>query len=190
MILSLLKRAPRFPFRLLPAVLLMWGLASCSSEESTPLVSEELERMDADNVLFGMVHYMTTDGVREAQVTADTAYFWNDSSTVALRNLRLTVFTETGLEKATVTGIQGTLDTRTDRMVAQGDVVLVVRDGGQRIETAELYYDPPRNRIWSDSATVMTEGTRVTTGSGFESDVEFRNVRIRDARVRGGRISF
>ncbi len=166
------------------------GLTSCGSEPPAPTVSEELARLDADNVMFGMFQEITKEGVLGARVEADTAYYWQNPDTVALFGMRLIVYDEMGRPKANVTALRGSLDLATERMTAFGDVVLVVRDNDQRLETAELYYDPPRNRIWSDSATVMTEGSTVTRGTGFESDVEFRNVTIRNAQVSGGRIRF
>ncbi|MEC7386344.1 MAG: hypothetical protein VYD22_01445, partial [Gemmatimonadota bacterium] len=65
-----------------------------------------------------------------------------------------------------------------------GDVLLIVHSDQRRIETQELNYDPESERIWSDSATVQTmvDGS-ITRGSAFESDMEFRNVRI--ASIRG-----
>ena len=71
-----------------------------------------------------------------------------------------------------------------DWMTAWGDVLLIVHSDQRRIETQELNYDPESERIWRDSATVQTmvDGS-ITRGSAFESDMEFRNVRI--ASIRG-----
>ncbi|NJD19106.1 MAG: LPS export ABC transporter periplasmic protein LptC, partial [Gemmatimonadetes bacterium] len=90
----------------------------------------------------------------------------------------------------TVTADAGELDENTDRMVARGHVVLIVHADGRRLETAELSYDPDQDRIWSDSATVQTmaDGS-VTRGSAFESDLDFKNVVIRNIRG-GGNIVF
>ena len=53
------------------------------------------------------------------------------------------------------------------------------------IESAEIYYEPDIDRIWSDSATVRTlnDGT-VQRGTAFESDMSFENLRI--ANMTGG----
>jgi hypothetical protein len=74
-------------------------------------------------------------------------------------------------------------------MVARGDVVLRVLTDGSRLESAEIHYDPENDRIWSDSATVRTlaDGT-VTSGTAFESDIEFTNVRVLNIRGGAGRI--
>ena len=92
-------------------------------------------------------------------------------------------YDEAGAAKATVTGTAGEWDRNTDRMWAQGDVVLIVHADGRRIESAEIIYDPVENEIWSDSATVQTLANgRVTRGSSFRSDMDFTNVRITNIR--------
>ncbi len=167
------------------AVLLATGLAACESEQPVPIASPELREIGADNVVFGMVAFMTSRGIREGRVEADTAFMFADSAKVFLRRMRITFYNENGTARATVTGASGEWDQNTDRMTARGDVVLVVHEDGRRIESQELHYDPNRDRIWSDSATVqiLPDGT-VTRGSAFESDLEFRNVRIRSIRGR------
>ena len=92
-------------------------------------------------------------------------------------------FAEDGTDKATVTGREGVWDQETNRMLARGDVVLLVLTDGSRIESAEINYDPSIDRVWSDSATVrtMADGS-VTRGSSFESDIDFTEVTVRDIR--------
>jgi LPS export ABC transporter protein LptC len=160
--------------------------AACEELESGPVIAPELQEMDADNVMFGMTHNMTRDGIREALVEADTAYSWQDSTGVDLRNVRLVVFDENGGERAVVTALAGHLNPRNRQMFAQGNVILTVYEGDRTIESEELNYDPDANRIWSDQPTVMREGNRIIEGTGFDSDAEFTNVRVRNGRTRGG----
>lgn len=167
------------------ATLVLGGVA-CDAPESGPVVAAELLETQADNVLFSMTHYMTHDGVREGLLEADTAYTWQDSSAISLRNLRLVVFDDFGGQRAVVTARSGRLDPETRQMFAEGNVVLTVTEGGRIVESEELNYDPVSNRIWSDVATVSREGNRVIEGTGFDSDTEFTNVRVRNARTRGG----
>src|SRR2546426_6904040 len=42
----------------------------------------------ADQVQFGMSHYVTNGGIQRAQVRADTAYFYSPVQTAELRNVR------------------------------------------------------------------------------------------------------
>ena len=159
--------------------------AGCNKPVDTPVAAEEVQEIKADMVTYGMTSYLTVDGVRQGRVDADTAYLYNDSSEVSIIGMHVIFFDDNGRDRATVTADSGRLNQRTQRMLARGHVVLVVAADGRKIESAELNYDPDRDRIWSDSATVQTlRNGAVTRGSSFESDLEFKNVRIRN--IRGG----
>lgn len=164
--------------------------SACSEEVARPVASATLLELKADHMTVGMDHEMTQDGVRYAHLRADTAFYFADSTEWALRQVDMTVFTTTGAEQATMTALRGVLDEETEAMVARGDVVLLLPDRDGRLESSELHYDPVRKRFWSDSATVWREGSQVSRGTGFESDLEFQNVTVRGARIRGGRIRF
>lgn len=165
-------------------------LVGCGSQEDTPVVSPDLLEMDAEGVMYGMRSMITVEGVREGMVSADTAYFYEDSANVELRQLSLTVYTDEGLERALVTAEMGWLNLDTNEMVARGNAVLTVRTDNRIIESAELHYDPNADRIWSDSATVQRFDGVVSEGSSFESNLDFTNVLIRNMRTRGGAVRY
>lgn len=172
---------------LFSGVLLLGG---CGSQDDTPVVSPDLLEMDADGVIYGMRSVITVEGVREGMVRADTAYFYEDSANVELRQLSLTVYTEEGRERALVTAERGWLNLDTNEMVARGHAVLTVRTDNRIIESAELHYHPNEDRIWSDSATVQRFDGVVSEGSSFESNLDFTNVLIRNMRTRGGAVRY
>jgi LPS export ABC transporter protein LptC len=159
--------------------------AACSEELSTPVANSDLQSMDADYVAYGMVSFVTASGVREGRVEADTAYVYEESSTAMLRQMSIVFYDELGNENATVTGAFGDWNRETNRMVARGDVVLFIHGDSSRIESAELFYDPGLEKIWSDSLTtrIMKDGS-VSSGTAFESDMAFENITI--ANMRGG----
>ena len=166
---------------LLPAALVAAG--ACQAEVDGPgTATSEMEGLESP-IVFGMVAYMTASGVREGRIQADTAYSYADSSKVDLRGMTAVFFDENGRDRATVTGREGEWEQDSDRMLAKGDVVLLVQTDGSRIESAEINYDPSIDRVWSDSATVRTlaDGS-VTRGSSFESAIAFENVDVRDPR--------
>lgn len=169
------------------SLLLAASASACTEEDAHPIASAALLELDADHMTVGMDHEMTQDGVRYAHLRADTAFYYADSTEWALRQVDMTVFTTTGAERATMTALRGVLDEETEAMVARGNVVLLLPDRNGRLESSELHYDPVRRRFWSDSATIWREGTQVSRGSGFESDLEFRNVTVRGASSSGGR---
>lgn len=174
--------------RFIVATLAALTLAACQEEDATVVATEFMQGIDAP-VVFGMVSYITTNGVREGKVEADTAFTFADSTKVDLRVMAVTFYDADGHERAIVRGRTGEWNQATDRMVARGDVELFVYTDSSTLRSSEIHYDPDIDRIWSDSATVRTlkNGTE-TRGSAFESDIEFENVRILNVRGDAGRI--
>jgi LPS export ABC transporter protein LptC len=164
------------------------ALAACGDVENTTVANEFMQGIDAP-VVFGMMSYITTEGVRQARVQADTAFTFADSAKVDLRVMTVDFYDEAGVERATVHGAHGEWNQDTDLMVARGDVELLVYSDSSVIRSQEIHYDPQTDRIWSDSATsrTMSDGS-VTRGSSFESDIEFTNIRILNVRGDAGRI--
>jgi LPS export ABC transporter protein LptC len=166
-------------------------LAACQGPTDATSSPGDLAGIQADNVIFGMVSYLTSKGVRQGRIDADTAYIYNDSSSIQLEGMHVVFYAEDGTERAVVVAERGELDQVSDRMVARGNVVLTIRTDGRKIESPELQYDPNRDRIWSDSATVMTMADgRVTRGTSFESDLSFENVKVANPRGAIGEIVF
>ena len=161
------------------------AVLGCGSALDTPVATEELQSMEADYVAFGMLTYVTANGVREARIQADTAYVYENESTATLKQMELVFYDEVGNERATVTGLEGDWNQGTNRMVARGDVVLFIHADSSTIESPEIFYDPEIDRIWSDSTTVRTmQDGSVTSGTAFESDMSFENLTIQN--MRGG----
>jgi LPS export ABC transporter protein LptC len=100
-----------------------------------------------------------------------------------MEGVRMEVYTDLGAVRVTVTSDRGRLDSATQGMHALGNVVLIVPDGNRRVESAELYYEPTDERIWSDSATVYRRDGQVTRGSCFKSDLKFTNYTV--CNIRG-----
>ncbi len=168
------------------------GVASCSQSRTESVIDPSLEEMQADYIIFGLTDYLTRKGIREAIVQADTAFFFQDSTVVLLSgNVKLTAYNQgLGTEKAVVTSDRGRLDTSNNSLIALGNAVLVIQADGRRIESAELRYIPDQDAISSDSATVMYDGENIIEGTGFDADLNFDRVLVRNARTRGGVIRF
>jgi LPS export ABC transporter protein LptC len=164
------------------------GIAACSGSEPTLVADESLVGIEADAVVFDMEDYLTNDGIRSGVIRADTAHVFDDSSEVKMWGVDMTLFHEDGTERARVTSERGTLDRQSEEMTAYGNVVLVVDQGAQRVESSELHYDPDGDRIWSDSSSVFTREGRVTRGTCFRSDLSFRNYTVCNIRGAAGSI--
>lgn len=168
------------------AVVALLTAGACGEPPETPVAAADLQELQADMAVFGMRQYITVEGVREALLEADTAYTYRDSTEIDVRALRLTLYSETGSERAFVTAQRGSVDPNTQRMQARGNVVLTIPDQARRIESEQLQYDPNRDRIWSDTFTVMIHQGQRSTGEAFESDLGFTSVKIFSARGRTG----
>lgn len=152
-------------------------------DDSTAPLTGEYEPLPSDQVIMGLDHLYTSDGVRRAQLSADTAYLYEDSAVTHLRGVRLDMFDDAGELTSTLTSEAGEFNTGTQKTVARGNVVLVMPGAdGRTIWTEELHYDPTSKRVWSDVATrmVMNSGEEFN-GDQFTADDQFQNVNVTGA---------
>jgi hypothetical protein len=162
------------------------ALVSCREGSEPPLVAEEILRLNeaANQVVFGLDHYVTTEGVRRAHVEADTAFFLEGKPMVDLRVMHVTFFDAEGDTTSILTARAGTYNWNTGDMTAKEDVVVVIPREGRRIETSVLYYDRARDRIWGDQLTRMFEadGT-VMEGTAFETNSRMDRIDLTSPRL-------
>ncbi len=161
--------------------------AGCDKPSTEVVASPAAQAMRADQVMFGVQQFITQDGIRRGVMNADTAYVFEDSGKIEVRKVKLNLFSETGKSSADLTSKAGTLDTRTQAMIARGNVVLTTADG-RKINTEELHYDPNAHRVWSNVTTSMAQNGGPLTGDGFTADDQMRNIQITRprGRVSGG----
>lgn len=162
----------------------VWAAAACTESPETPLAGKELLEMRSDMVGYDNDVYVTgPNGVRQAKIHSDTAFYFQDSSAVHMVGVNMEVYTDVGAVRANVTANEGRWDQRTQGMHARGNVVGIFPGENRRIESAELYYDPATQRIWSDSASTYANGGQVTRGTCFKSDLSFKNYSV--CNIRG-----
>ena len=142
----------------------------------------------ADQVLFGMSHYVTTDGIQRARVRADTAYFYTPVQTAELRVVHITFYDPHGAETSTLTSREGTYHWRTGDMEARGTVV-VVRTDGATLRSEVLHYSQAKNRVFSEKPFIFDEPTRHIEGDGFTSDPDFKVVTATRPHGAGGKFT-
>lgn len=169
-----------FMSRYLVPALASLTLLSGACDASTAPPTAEYESLPADQVITNVDHLFTSDGVRRAQLRADTAYVFEDSAATHLRGVTLEMFDNEGALTSTLTSERGEYDTETQKTVARGDVVLVMPGpDGRTIWTEELHYDPVAKRVWSDVPTrVLMNSGEDFHGQGFTADDQFVNVDI------------
>jgi len=158
-------------------------VAACETQAEPPVASADIAHMGADQVMFGVEHFVTGNGVVRGKLLSDTAFMYEDSAIVRVRPVNLTLFDDEGAVAGEVTARSGVLNTRTQVMVATGNVI-VQETGGDRIETEELHFDPNRDRVWSVVATTIHRDGSVLRGTGFTSNTQLTDTRLDAPRGR------
>ena len=166
--------------------------SACDRQTAAPPAGAGFQMLAADQVIVGFQQYVSERGLNKAILRGDTAYVYEDSSLAKVRKVDLVLYDEAGKVSARLTSKAGRLNTFTQGMVATGNVILITESDGRRIETEELHYDPTTHRVWSNVRTTQRYQGGVLTGTGFEADDKFYNVRITNASSTGGgfRINF
>jgi LPS export ABC transporter protein LptC len=159
------------PFALILAATV---LAACQDDAVRPPVNVTAAD-SADQILEGMEHLITTDGVRRTRVIADTAYLYEATNLARLKVVKVTFYDANGNETSTVTSDSGIYHMRDGSMSAWGRVVATTPDN-RRLQSAELKYDSRTRQISSDKPFVYDRGDQHLEGNGFTSDPDFRNV--------------
>lgn len=162
--------------------------SGCGSQSTTPAVITDESGVPADNVILGVEHNMSKDGIRTGVLNSDTAYLFESTRKMDLRGVSLQFYADNGASSGNLTSLTGEYDIANGSFVARGDVLLVIGgpNGDRRVETEELHYDVTTDRLWSEVPFVMRDASGTTRGSSFRSDAEFRNWSVTDARTEGG----
>ncbi len=164
------------------AFLLLASLGGCREDVVRPPTTATAAD-SADQVLEGMDHFITNDGVRRTRVLADTAYLYEATQLARLKHVKVTFYNAVGAETSTVTGDSGLYQTRDGSMSAWGGVVATTPDG-RVLRSEELKYDSRRQEISSSLPFVFDRPGEHLVGDAFHSDPDFKNIVA--TRPRGG----
>jgi LPS export ABC transporter protein LptC len=131
----------------------------------------------ADQVYDSMTFDITRDGVRTSRVQAESAWVYQARQVADLKNMTVTMYDSTGATISTTTADRGIYGIREQNLDARGHVV-AHSSGGKVLKTEHLIYDRNRNLISSDTVFTSTSPTANLSGTWFESDPGFKNVRV------------
>lgn len=184
-----MNRPLRLPTWLAVVAIAASATVACGDDED-PVAGRDFRDLPADQVMFDAQHDIKDLGVLRARLRADTSYVYEDSARTVMFPVDLRLYNANGAETAHLTSREGELDTRTNKMVARGNVVLVTTEGNRRILTEELHYDPRTRRIWSDVETVVFEGETRLQGQGFSADEDMKNIQIKKGTGENIEIEF
>ncbi len=152
--------------------------------ESEDAAGTEFEESSADDVMYGVSHNMSKDGIREARLQADSMLMWNDSTYTWVMEMTLLVYDDHGGQRATITADRGRFDMATNELMAVGNAVLSIPGQAREIRTEVLNFSQDSDRVWSDVTVVMREEGCEIEGDRLESDISFNQVKLWGTRER------
>ncbi len=165
----------------LGALALLAGLSvACSDPGVRPRTSGQTAD-SADQILSKMSTRLTEGGVLRSFVEADTAYVYQNTSTMNLRRFKVRMLDAQGNLQSTLTADSGVYATYSGKLDARGHVLVESTDG-RKLRTEHLIYDKTANQIKSDTTFSYESPTERGSGNGFLSDINFRNVQIDQPR--------
>lgn len=141
--------------------------AACGEEPIGEPAGPDFDRFEADQVMIGVEHYLTEDGVRRAHLRADTVFFLDDGSTALLRDFTVDFFGAQGARTSVLTAERGRYDLQSGDMRAEDDVEVVDADEARRLRTQRLTYVSSTDLLESDVDFTLVRGRDTLTGTGF-----------------------
>lgn len=173
----------RRPLRWTIAVLATLVFPACFNTAGDTAATD-FEEASADDVMYGVTHNMSSDGIREARLEADSMLMWNDSTHTWVMGMTLRVYGDRGGQRATITADRGRFDMSTNELMAVGNAMLTIPGQAREIRTEVLNFSQDGDRIWSDVPVVMRESGCEIEGDRMESDIAFDQVRLWGTRER------
>ena len=147
-------------------------LYACGSKTSSSV--QEDDTQVATNVSI----FSSKENQKKWVLHADSVNFENMQN-ATLKNPQL-LLKQDGQDSATVTGHTGTFDYSNQLVTIEGNAVLNSLTEKARITANRLFYDIKKDRIWSDSRTVITRGTaRSVAINGVETDSKLNKIIIK-----------
>lgn len=161
--------------------------AGCSDASSDTTAQPSIFDGGADQVMIGVTHYLTRDGVRRGVLHADTAVTFADVSEIQLHNLEIRFFDEAGEDRGVLTAASGIYDLATGDMTVRGDVDLqgAMEPGPpSRLRTDSLAYSASQDELHTQARWTLThpDGT-VERGTELVTDPALHHIERREWTV-------
>lgn len=162
-------------------------VGGCSDEPAGTAEQPSIFATGADQVMLGVEHYLTRDGIRRGLLSADTAFTYDDGTRIELRRLEIHFFDDAGAERGVLTSRSGVYRLDSGNMTVREDVALRGRleaASPSLLETDSLVYEASENELATEAAWTLThpDGT-IERGRGLVTDPALQNIRARDWTV-------
>ncbi len=162
--------------RLLIAVVLPALAGACVERGVAPSAVASAD--SADQVMVGMAHTITRDGIKSTYLEADSAWVFQAREVTEMKGVRVTFYGPNGAVRSVVTADSGSYEMRSGTLDARGNVIAVTPppDSGT-LKTEHLLFDRATNQITSDTSYTYTSLRGNGSGASFETDPDFRRFR-------------
>jgi LPS export ABC transporter protein LptC len=172
------------PRRVLAVAFVALLAGGCGEGESRAAPEgPSFDSLEADQVMVGVEHYMTREGVRRAHLRADTVYLQGEGSDAHLRRYTVDFFDGAGGLRSVLRAEDGEYDMQSGDMRASRNVVVVDADQAQRLSTEELRYDASTGKLTSEAPFTLVQGRDTVQGTGFVTDPGLDTLTTRQPRA-------
>lgn len=169
---------PVRPPRLVGVAILASALAAACQDTKPPTLPARSAIPDsADQVMFGLRHFVWSGGLRRAQLVSDTAFFYDQMNRIELRNVRAIFYTASGDSNGVMTADRGNFDVRNQRLEGRGNVKIRTVDG-RRLDSPQIVWERLSNQITSDTSFTFSDGKKTMSGIGLRTDPQLRNLQV------------
>jgi LPS export ABC transporter protein LptC len=157
-------------------------LPACTPEKPKPKLPVGDKVEDIPNfVMEGFKLRSTEQGDVQWELEAKAAQIFERKKKAYAQDFIMRSF-EKGSQSSTLTGDRAVIDTETNFLEATGNVHLKANNGMLLI-TDKFFWDDRKKLAYGDAAVTVIKGNTVLKGIGFESDMDMRNLQIKN-RVR------
>lgn len=173
--------------RLLLSAALAAAVTACDQQSTSPTNSAAAFDLPADQVINGVEHKLTQDGIRRAVLHSDTAYAYEDARQLDLVGVHVVFYDDAGVEAGTLTSKRGDYDLSSALFIARDSVVLITEgpQGERRLLSDELNFDVRSDALWSDKPFTLEENGRLSRGTTFRSDSKFETWTVTGGQATG-----
>jgi LPS export ABC transporter protein LptC len=147
----------------------LFGAATGCRESKQPPAGPGGPADSAEQVMYGVKTFVTTKGIQRGELTADTAYIYNDQTRFDFRNAKVNFNTESGAPNGTMRADRALYDLRTQILQGFGNVVITSTDG-RRLTSPQLKFNQYANEVSSDTSFELITADKKQRGIGFTAD--------------------
>jgi LPS export ABC transporter protein LptC len=150
------------------------SILACSQQEKAPGTSSK-EKIP-DSVLEKATVIMTTSGLKQAVIYADTFFVFQKEDSISARNVKVDFYDDKGAYQSTLTAKLGLVRQKQQTFSVWDNVI--VQNDTSKLETESLHWNSKLNLITTDDFVRFQRNGDIITGYGLEADNKLQNVRI------------